>query len=237
MKKNKSFLLIAAVLAFLFTLTPTKILAQESIIDRLDKSLGVKLPAEYEAKVRDLLKNSNVFKVIGADDCTAQFIENWMRKDWKIDKQNQLVFLWHCIYKKITDDDLYNPEDGDSNRLQDFNDRVVGMRIRAAGQGYENEIVAYMDKVSEEVQRQSEEVQQNIMNKDTLGLKEMARFYNLYIKNPNLVYPSEIEQSKNLLKWVVPDCKKYNIDYKAILRKEVGEEKIVNEILKFYEIE
>ena len=32
MKKNKSYLLIAAVLAFLFTLTPTKILAQENII-------------------------------------------------------------------------------------------------------------------------------------------------------------------------------------------------------------
>ena len=144
MKTNKFYLLIAAVLTFLFSLPPTQTLAQESIIDRLDKSLGVKLPAEYEAKVRDLLKNSNVFKVKGADDCTAQFIENWMRKDWKIDKQNQLVFLWHCIYKKITDDDLYNPEDGDSNRLQDFNDRVVGMRIRAAGQGYENEIVAYM---------------------------------------------------------------------------------------------
>ena len=207
MKTNKFYLLIAAVLTFLFSLPPTQTLAQESIIDRLDKSLGVKLPAEYEAKVRDLLKNSNVFKVKGADDCTAQFIENWMRKDWKIDKQNQLVFLWHCIYKKITDDDLYNPEDGDSNRLQDFNDRVVGMRIRAAGQGYENEIVAYMNKVSEEVQRQSEDAQRQSIDKGLESLTEFINYFDKYITSFKDVINldgvtqtlSDLNQEKNTL--------------------------------------
>ena len=258
MKKNKSFLLIAAVLAFLFTLTPTKILAQESIIDRLDKSLGVKLPAEYEAKVRDLLKNSNVFKVIGADDCTAQFIENWMGKDWKIDKQNQLVFLWHCIYKKITDDDLYNPEDGDSKRLQDFNDRVVGMRIRAAGQGYENEIVAYMNKVSAEAQQRSAEAQQRIAEADQRiaaadqqiaetnqeadkalkeGLGMIVDNYHKFKTDPSDLMLENLKSFKLDLEKLIRLSKRFNFDYKAFLREKIGDETKYKEFLKIFEIE
>ena len=181
MKTNKSYLLITAVLTFLFTLPSTHMLAQENIIDRLDKSLGVKLPAEYEAKVRDLLKNSNVFKVKGADDCTAQFIENQMKVDWKIDKQNQLVFLWHCIYKQITGEDLYNPEDGDSNRLQNFNDRVVGIRIRAEGQRYKNEIVAYMNNVSAEAQQRSAKAKQQSVDEGLEALTEIINGFEKYI--------------------------------------------------------
>ena len=50
-------------------------------------------------------------------------------------------------------------------------------------------------------------------------------------------YEEEIEKSKKLLNWVIPDCKKYNIDYKAILRKELGTEQKVKDLLKFYDIE
>ena len=251
MKKNKSYLLIAAVLAFLFTLTPTKILAQENIIDRLDKSLGVKLPAEYEAKVRNLLKNSNVYKVKGADDCTAQFIENWMRKDWKIDKQNQLVFLWHCIYKKITDDDLYNPEDGDSNRLQDFNDRVVGMRIRAAGQGYENEIVAYMNKVSAEADQQIAAADQQIAAADQQiaetnqeadkalkeGLGMIVDNYHKFKTNPSDLMLENLKSFKLDLEKLIRLSKRFNFDYKAFLREKIGDETKYKEFLKIFEIE
>ena len=239
MKKNKSYLLLAAVLTFLFTLPPTHILAQENIIDRLDKSLGVKLPAEYEAKVRDLLKNNNVFKVKGADDCTAQFIENQMKVDWKIDKQNQLVFLWHCIYKQITEEDLYNPEDGDSNRLQDFNDRVVGIRIRAEGQRFKKEIIAYMDKVSEEVKRQSEEVKQRSAEakqqaaeyraKTIKSLNESLNLYkDFYLSYKQLPNEEQLSKLKENAQELLPLWKKYDVDYKKTLTPEM---------LKFYGIE
>lgn len=58
MKKKRYYLLISAVLTLLFFLPPTQTLAQENIIDRLDKSLGVKLPAEYDAKVREFTKTN-----------------------------------------------------------------------------------------------------------------------------------------------------------------------------------
>jgi hypothetical protein len=37
----------------------------------------------------------------------------------------------------------------------------------------------------------------------------MIDFYSLYIKNPNNIKKEEIERSKELLKRVIPDCKKY----------------------------
>ncbi|MBR6846695.1 MAG: hypothetical protein IKM74_01025 [Bacteroidales bacterium] len=64
----------------------------------------------------------------------------------------------------------------------------------------------------------------------------MSEFYALYIRNPNNVKKEEIERSKELLKWVIPDCKKSGIDYRAILLKETGDGKKVDAILKFYGI-
>jgi hypothetical protein len=65
----------------------------------------------------------------------------------------------------------------------------------------------------------------------------MASFYSLYIKNPNNVRPEEIDKSKRLLQRVIPDCKKYNINYRAILLEELGDAKKVDAILKFYGVE
>jgi hypothetical protein len=42
---------------------------------------------------------------------------------------------------------------------------------------------------------------------------------------------------KNSAKEIIQDCKKYNIDYKAELRKELGDDKKVAELLKFYGVE
>ena len=52
MKTNKSYLIIAALLTILFSLTPTHSLAQENIVDRLNKALNLKLPDKYDAEAR-----------------------------------------------------------------------------------------------------------------------------------------------------------------------------------------
>ena len=293
MKTNKFYLLIAAVLTFLFTFPPTNIFAQETIIGRLDKSLGVKLPVKYEAKVRELIKNNDVFKVKGADDFTAQFIENEMKADWNIDKQNQLLFLWHSIYKKITKEDLYDGQDGDAKVAEDFGSRIVGLKMRISGQKYENSIADFFDKKNAEYDRQSAEydrqsaearqrtaenerladeanrkadeanrkadeanrkADENIriideanrgiaealkknMKTDSLALKDVVKFYTLYKNNPSIVKPGEIKLSKETANWFFKDCEEKGIDYKAILHKEVGDEKMLKEMLKFYGIE
>ena len=143
MKKNKSYLLIAAVLAFLFPLTPTKILAQENIIDRLDKSLGVKLPAEYDAKVREFTKTNKIMKDEGSNHFIEQFIGEQMETDWGIDRPNQLLFVWHSIYKQITKNDLYDTNDKNQQRLNDFNGKKD--RINNCGSEFKNVFKEYIN--------------------------------------------------------------------------------------------
>ena len=293
MKTNKFYLLIAAVLTFLFTFPPTNIFAQETIIGRLDKSLGVKLPVKYEAKVRELIKNNDVFKVKGADDFTAQFIENEMKADWNIDKQNQLLFLWHSIYKKITKEDLYDGQDGDAKVAEDFGSRIVGLKMRISGQKYENSIADFFGKrnaeldksiagsdkriaesdkriaesdkriaearrQSAEARRQSAEARQRTaeyerladeanrkaaealkenMKTDSIGVKDAVKSYTIIKNNPSIATPGEIKLAKETAIWFFKDCEENGIDYKAILRKEVGDEKMLKEMLKFYGIE
>jgi hypothetical protein len=255
-------------------------------------SNGIKLPSIYQDKLDDFLINNNVMKNNNAKNFTINFVEKEMEADWQISKENQLLFIWHTIYKELTNQDLYDGKDGNQQIAEDFGNKSVSTKIRICRQKYRNGYTAYMNQsiaeaqqrsaeakqVSAEAQQRSAEAQQrsaeaqqrsaeaqqrsaeaqqrsaeaqqrsaeaqqrsaeaikDIMQQDTLGLKEMSEFYTIYTRNPNNVKKEEIERSKELLKWVIPDCKKYGIDYRAILLKETGDVKKVDAILKFYEI-
>ena len=75
------------------------------------------------------------------------------------------------------------------------------------------------------------------MKTDSLALKDVVKFYTLYKNNPSIVKPGEIKLSKETANWFFKDCEEKGIDYKAILHKEVGDEKMLKEMLKFYGIE
>ena len=68
-------------------------------------------------------------------------------------------------------------------------------------------------------------------------MKHLTEFHRLYKRNPSTVMPNEISQMKNSAKHIIENCKEYNIDYKAVLRKELGDDKKVEELLKFYGVE
>ena len=223
------------ILLVIFTLVSLSAFAQNNgdIVDRLNATLGVRLPAEYEAKVKEFVNTNKIMKNKGVADFTSQFIAKEMENDWKIDKQSQLLFLWQCIYSELTETNLYRGEGGNIKIKEDFNAPGVSTRIRANKYKYQKNL----NRMSAEADRRSAEADRMIMHNDTLGLKEMKDFYSLYIHNPNNVKKEEIERSKELLKWVIPDCLKYRIDYKAILRKELGDDKKVQEVLKFYGVE
>ena len=239
---------------------------QENIVDRLNKTLGVRLPAEYEVKVKNFVNTNNVMKDEDAAAFTEQYITKEMGTDWNIDKQNQLLFIWHYIYKQVTDKDLYIGNGGNTQLENDFNNRGINIRIRAGGQKYKNEIIAYMNQLSAEARQQSAEARQQsaeydrrmaearqqsaearqqsaeaiktIMKQDTIWIKErMVEFYNIYNMNPNKIKKEDIDFAKESTQIIIADCKKYNIDYRAILLKEVGDEKKVEAMLKFYGVE
>ena len=96
---------------------------------------------------------------------------------------------------------------------------------------------AEYERQSAEADRQSAEYERQSAEASIEGVKEAVRFYKLYKNNPNTVLPGEIKKAKEYTVDFINGCKKYNIDYKAILRKELGDDKKVAELLKFYGIE
>ena len=217
--------------------------SQGDIVDKLDKALGVSLPGDYQQQVKTFVQTNTVLKNQGRADFTENFIKDEMAKDWNIEKQNQLLFIWHAIYKQITADDLYKG-DGNNKIADDFNSRTVNVRIRACGQKYENQVVAFMKQQSAEAKQQSAEAKQQSAEakqkgseatKD--GLHQMVRFYNNYQENPSNVYKEELDQMRSISKDIIANSKYFNIDYRAILLKELGDQKKVDDLLKFYRVE
>lgn len=97
---------------------------------------------------------------------------------------------------------------------------------------------AEANRKSAEARRQSAEAIKNIMHIDSIWIiNHMEDFYDIFKRSPGIVQQSELDFMRKSASEIVSSCKKYGIDYKAILRKEVGDEKKVKDILKFYEIE
>ena len=294
---SKCFLhVVLLTLAFcLFPVLPA--FTQEDIVNRLDKALGVTLPSEYKSKVKAFVQGS---KVLEGDEAifTEQFITQQMKEDWGINKQNQLLFIWDAIYEQITKKNFYDGEDGNKQRLADFEEAMDN--IEACGKKYKQDIIAYMKQQSAEAKQEpiayiyhtlyymiysydfatDEEIKEmkeigknmiqlcnqynidykslfplevqkfygieptvnqsntlscdkakiNILN---IGLQEIVKLYNLYQKTPQVERKIE---TKHYIDYI-ETCKENNIDYKAILRKELGDDKKVQELLKFYGVE
>ncbi len=191
------------------------------------------------------MANNNVMKDEWTKAFTINFVEKEMEADRWISKENQLLFIRHAIYKQVTDNDLYDGQDGNQKIAEDFNNRGVNIRIRACWQKYRNWALAYMNQRSAEARQQSAEARQQsaeaiktIMQQDSIRVKErMTEFYDLYIQNPNNIKQDDLNFMKKSTKEFIADCKKRDIDYRAILLKEVWDKRKVEDILKFYGIE
>lgn len=242
LKNKNSKVLFLSLLVFLTLAATSMANAQNSASTKWN---GLKLPKVYQTKLDDFLANNTVMKDNDAKNFTLNFIEKEMEADWSISKENQLLFIWHAIYKQVTENDLYDGKDGDQKIAEDFSNKAVNIRIRACGQKYRNGIISYMNELSAEAKQRSAEAQQrsaeavkNIMKQDSIWLKRsMIEFYNIYSRNPDVVKKEDIDFAKESTKTIIADCKKYSINYRAILQKEVGDAKRVDAILKFYGVE
>ena len=150
-------------LAFCLPVLPA--FAQEDIVDRLDKALGVTLPSEYQSKLKTFVQSSLVFKDKDASELTEQFIKDEMKKDWGISKQSQLLFIWTALNEKINGEFLYEGSDGNENRLEEFASIMntyddCGKRYEIAFRAHTNQRSAEAQQRSEEYKRQTAEAQQ-----------------------------------------------------------------------------
>ena len=294
--------------------------AQEDIVDRLDKALGVTLPSEYKSKLKTFVQSSLVFKDKDASELTEQFIKDEMKKDWGISKQSQLLFIWTALNEKINGEFLYEGSDGNENRLEEF--ASIMNTYDDCGKRYETAFRAHTKQRSEDANQRSAEAKQrsaeavqtsnmityyglyqitsyyqlrgvapesettepnefwkhvkeywehvanncekfNIDYRSLLPLevqkfygiqptrqnnltcekamnqtlnytiKELAKLYNLYQQAPQ----AEREIDKKSANYIIEDCKKRNIDYRAILLKELGDKKKVDDLLKLFGVE
>ena len=273
---SKCFLhVVLLTLAFcLFPVLPA--FAQEDIVNRLDKALGVTLPSEYKSKVKAFVQGS---KVLEGDEAifTEQFITQQMKEDWGINKQNQLLFIWDAIYdmdnieacgKKYKQDIIAYMKQQSAEAKQEpiayiyhtlyymiysysLHDFATDEEIKEMKEIGKNMIqlcnqynIDYKSLFPLEVQKfygieptvnqsntlSCDKAKINILN---IGLQEIVKLYNLYQKTPQVERKIE---TKHYIDYI-ETCKENNIDYKAILRKELGDDKKVQELLKFYGVE
>lgn len=221
------------------TMTKTEVLSWD-FLSQLDSKLWVKLPQGYDVKVRNMLEANVVMKDEYNRQFTQDFIIREMKKDWWISKQNQLLFIRSAIYLGMENKELYDGEDGDEKRLNEF--EVAVDFVESCGNNYMKGLNAYIEQniketqgyiketqgYIKETQQQTQESINQIMSADSAGLRILNDVYNLYKKNPSSVKPEEIAKLRKEAPKIISDCKKYWIDYKKLLPAEVR---------KFYGIE
>ena len=214
-----------------------------TILDKLNKELWISLPDEYNDKILDFVLNDTIMHTRSATAYTENFIINEMKKDRWVSKQNQLLFIRSTIYAWISQRTLYDRLDDENENRSDEYEKAL-KQINSSYEEYKKWFKTYMetwiaeaDRTSAEARQQSAEARQQSAEALNSSLKNLARFYNRYKKDPSTIKDEEIKQRKEKWRQVVQWCKELWIDYKAILLKEVWDKKKVDAILKFYGVE
>ncbi len=208
--------ILLVITACFVAIPPTQAQNTSDIVDRLNTSLGVQLPSQYQTTVKNFVKNSKILSDKDAQTFTEQFIKDQMKTGWGISKQNQLLFVWDAVYGQIIKDkQLYTGEDGNQVRLNEF--EKVMEKSEACGKRYNDGFKAYM-------RQQSAEARQNIV---ITAYHILYMNINIYTKR-NIAYESEIKKAKEFFNDNIKTFKEHKIDYQSLLPVEVQ---------KFYDIE
>ena len=213
--------ILLAVAACFGAYHPTLAQNTKDIVDRLNTSLGVSLPSQYQTTVKNFVKNSKILSDKDAQAFTEQFIKDQMKTSWGINKQNQLIFVWDAVYGQIlTNKQLYTGEDGNQARLNEF-EKVIE-KAEACGKKYNEGFKAYMKQRSAEAQKRSAEARQESTFLTYYGLYQLISYYSLWEVAPESARKeSELNETKEYCKYEINNCQKYNIDYQSLLPLEV----------------
>lgn len=226
-------MLIAAVLAFLFALPPKQMLAQENLVDRLNKVLNLKLPDNYDAEAREFIEKYRICQDKNVIDYTEKFIVEQMKVDLGINKQDQYLFLLSECFAELTNDYLYYGGDGNDKRWDVYillldNNKLEQCRKEVYGNG----LKAYLQQLSEEADRRSEEAGKEAQETLNQIFDEVIKCFKLA---PN---DKRLEVFKPNVNKVIETSKRYDFDYKAVIHKIFGDEtELEKEFLKYFEIE
>ena len=153
--------------------------------DNKEKSNKYSMPSIYKDKLSNFLQEEkNLFfytriNDVPASKYTVDFVLKEMDSDWGITKDNQLLFIWHCVYGVITGKDLYDGEDGDSKRLGEF-EKVLD-HLDACESRYKEGIMPFAEKLFAEYDRRSAEARQQSIDKGLEALTKIINGFENYI--------------------------------------------------------
>lgn len=199
-------------------------ISTSTILDRLNQSLWVSLPDEYNQKVLDFVLNDTIMRTISATDYTENFIKNEMKKNRWISKENQILFIWSKIYAWISRKTLYDWLDDDNETRSGEYSKAL-KTIRNSYEEYKKWFKIYMETKSSEYRqqsaeydRQSAETREKIVKwlNESLGL--LKESYYSYKESSDDEYLKGLRENAKKL---IPLCIKYGVDYKAILSPEI----------------
>ena len=234
----------------------TEIVADSNIIANIAKRTWVDIPEIYRKKLEDFISNSKVMQDDDWRKFTEDFIVDKMKSDRGIKKENQELFIRDCIYEKNTWKNIYEWEDWDEERLNEYEEALD--YIEQAWKDYIEWFNTYMQNLIADAQQRSANAQQRSTNaqqrstnaqqrsaeadqeiikstKDWLNL--LIEFFNLYKKDPSSIKQEQIEQSIKNSKRFIQNCKLYNIDYKDFFIKGLWNKTKAEELMRFFEIE
>ncbi len=208
--------ILLVITACFVAIPPTQAQNTSDIVDRLNASLSVQLPSQYQTTVKNFVKNSKILSDKDAQKFTEQFIKDQMKTGWGINKQNQLLFVWDAIYGQIIKDkQLYTGEDGNQARLNEF--EKVMEKSEACGKRYNDGFKAYMRQRSAEADQRSAEADQVGVVSVYSTLYGLIKFYTMR----NSATESEIKLSKDIFNRSIKNCQYYKIDFQSLLPTEV----------------
>ena len=225
----------------------TEIVADSNIIANIAKRTWVDIPEIYRKKLEDFISNSKVMQDDDWRKFTEDFIVDKMKSDRGIKKENQELFIRDCIYEKNTWKNIYEWEDWDEERLNEYEEALD--YIEQAWKDYIEWFNTYMQNLiadaqqrsadaqqrsadaqqrSADAQQRSADAQQRSADALNSSLENLVRFYNRYKKDPSTIKDEEVRQRKAKGNEVILRCKDGKVDYKA---------KLSPEMLKFYGVE
>lgn len=196
-----------------------EIVTNSDIINNIKMRTGISLPSPYAQKLENIISTNKIIQDKGSAKFIEDFIVKELQKNWWISKENQLLFIRTHIYKEISSEYLYDWADGDDNRLNEYGDAIE--QIEECWKRFRNWYIEYTRQRSADAQQQSIEATHSWLN-------NLIKFYNLYKTDSNKIKVEDIKEMKDHSKRIIQNCKRYGIDYKTKLTKEM---------LKFYGVE
>ena len=91
-----------------------------NLLDKMNQKFWINLPAQYNENLKNFISNSTTLHNEAASQFTENFISEQMSQNRWISKENQYLFIWCTIYSTLTNWELYDWTDWNTQRYNEY---------------------------------------------------------------------------------------------------------------------